>query len=209
MGVRIMRSIKLTAALLVALLLLCSCTGELKYDSSLKRYVNNKTGAAYIDAPMYYEACEVGEKYAVWKNDYITVDFYTIEGADPLLWLTEEGGTVFYSDKATLPELTDLNVTEVMIGVEGNDRFFTSVEVTSPEHIAALIEAWETGESIEYPAITANATYRVKFVSDNYPFLYYSLIYLEYSDGAYLYCRDNGRCVPAGSLIRQYLDGEQ
>lgn len=92
-----MKAFKSAAVLAALLLLLCSCTNSIKYDSSTRQYVDQSTGAAYTDAPMCYEACAMGEKYAVWKNDIAAVDFYTVKDADPLLWLVEEGGTVFYS----------------------------------------------------------------------------------------------------------------
>lgn len=202
-----MKAFKSAAVLAALLLLLCSCTNSIKYDSSTRQYVDQSTGAAYTDAPMCYEACAMGEKYAVWKNDIAAVDFYTVKDADPLLWLVEEGGTVFYSDSATLPELHEMGVNEVAVCVDYNTSKYVLAEISDAEHINALIETWESGESVEYPATTPNVNYRVRFKSESYPFLYYSLIYLEYSDGAYLYCRDTGRCVPAGDIIRGYLDG--
>lgn len=202
-----MKAFKLTAALAALLLLLCSCTNSIKYDSSTRQYVDQSTGAAYTDAPMCYEARVMGDKYAVWKNEIASVDFYTVKDADPLLWLVEEGGTVFYSDRVTLPTLREMNVNEVMVCVDYSTKQYVLAEIFDAEHIDAIIEAWETGESVEYPATAPNVNYRVKFASESYPFLYYSLIYLEYSDGAYLYCRDTDRCVPAGDIIRGYLDG--
>lgn len=203
-----MKAFKLTAALAALLLLMCSCTNKLDYDSASNLFTDSKTGVTYNTAPMCYEACAVGDRYAAWKNDYATVDFYSIEGADPLLWLTEEGRTVFYSDKLTLPELDSMEINEVLVCVEGDKTLYAVADIFDAEHISSLISLWQTGESIDYPATTPSRSYSVKFASEKYSFMYYSLIYVEYSDGAYLYCRDTGRCVPAGNIIGDYLDGK-
>lgn len=202
-----MRAFKLLTVALVCLLVLCSCANTLNYDKTENIFTDKKTGVRYTDAPSCYESREVGDKYAAWKNDYATVDFYTMDGADPRLWLTEEGGIVFYDvDHVTLPELSEMEISEVLICVEG-DALYAVAEIKSAEHISALTALWETGESTEYTGMTPSGHYRIKFVSEKYPFLYFSLIYVEYSDGAYLYCRDTGRCIPAGDIIRGYLDG--
>ena len=53
------------------------------------------------------------------------------------------------------------------------------------------------------------ATYRIKFMSDLYPGLLYSLIYVEYDNGdRLLYSRDEGRCVYAGNIIAGYILGD-
>lgn len=202
-----MKNLKLLTLAMVCLLLLCSCANRLDYDKTNNIFTDQKTGVRYTDAPFCYESRETGDKYAVWKNKYDTVDFYTMDGADPQLWLTEEGGTVFYDvDHVTLPELSEMEISEVLVCVEGN-TLYAVAEIKSAEHISELISLWDSGESIEYTGMTPSNHYRIKFVSEKYPFLYYSLIYVEYSDGAYLYCRDTGRCIPAGNIIRGYLDG--
>lgn len=205
---RNMKRIKLLFGLLACLLALASCANSIEYDKSTNVYADKKTGVSYTDAPSCYEPREIGKKYAAWRNEYATVDFYTVEGADPLLWLTEEGGTVFYDrDHVTLPELDEMECSEVLVCVEGT-VLYAVADITAAEHISSLVALWETGESIDYPATEPTRNYKLKFVSEKYPFLYYNLVYVEYSDGAYLYCRDTGRCVPAGEIIADYLDGK-
>ena len=202
-----MKFVKTATAALMCILLLCSCTNNLKYDQTQNLYIDRKTGEGYVDAPLCYEAREIGDKYAKLRNDYTTIDFFTMEGADPLLWITEEGKTIFYNrDKVTLPDLVDMEINEIMLCVEG-DTLYAVVDIVKSDHISAVIAEWESGESIEYTATTPSCHYSVKFASDKYPFMYYSLVYVEYSDGAYLYCRDTGRCVTAGEVISGYLDG--
>lgn len=179
----------------------------LEYDKTKNLYTDKKTGVVYTDAPSYYEVVEPGEKYAKWASTKKhNVIFYTIDGADPELYLCEDGGTVFYSDKAKLPTLGEMQINEVYVCVR-MENDFTFASITDAKKIGELINLWETGESIEYPGTTPEESYTVRFVSENYPWLNYSLVYVEYTDGAYLYCRETGRCVGEGDILRSYING--
>ncbi len=205
-----MKIIKITALLAMSVLLLTSCNlglVKVEHDKNTAIYSVAATGVDYNYAPSCYEAVEIGDKYAKWRNPSTTVIFYEMVGADPTQWMTEEGKTVFYSDKVTLPQLPDMEISEILVCVEGTSTA-TLVSITNDLHIDEIIDTWQTAEEVQYSGITPTRNYRVKFVSDKYPWMYFNLIYVEYSDGtSYLYCRDLGKCVPAGNLIKGYLDG--
>ncbi|MBQ9080318.1 MAG: hypothetical protein IJY27_04515 [Clostridia bacterium] len=205
-----MRFFKAAIALMLVMLMLTSCTlglDKLEYDNDANTYTDTKTGISYTDAPTRYEAVSVGEKYAKWRNSATTVIFHSMEGADPAEWLTESGKVLFYADGVTLPEPDEMDINKILVCVDG-EHIMTLASIENAEHIDSIIDTWQNAEAVEYPALTPTINYRIKMVSPTYPWMYYNLIYIEYSDGGcYLYSRDDGRCVEAGDLIRGYLDG--
>lgn len=205
-----MKLIKIIAVLAVAVMLLTSCNMglvKIERDTSTPYYTNAVTGVNYTYAPSCYEAVAVGNKYAKWRNPSTTVIFYDMEGADPELWMTEEGKTVFYAEQVTLPELDEMEISQVLVCVEGTSTMSLAA-ITKELHVDELIDTWMNGEEVEYSGMTPERNYRVKFVSEKYPWMFFNLIYVEYSDGSsYLYCRDLGRCVKAGDIVKGYLDG--
>ena len=205
-----MKFIKIIAVLALSVVLLTSCNVglvKIERDTSTPYYTNSVTGTNYTYAPSCYEAVAVGNKYAKWRNPSTTVVFYDMEGADPELWMTEEGKTVFYAEQVKLPELDEMEISELLVCVEGTSTA-ALVSITKSEHIDQIIDVWQNGEEVEYSGLEPTRNYRAKFVSQKYPWMYFNLIYVEYSDGSsYLYCRDLGKCVAAGDLIKGYLDG--
>ena len=96
--------------------------------------------------------------------------------------------------------------------------------ITKAEDVAAILKVYLEGESIPYPSKTAEQNLRLRFASDAYPFLYYRLVYLEYTSDVivyttdengnevgtnygkyFIYNRDDGRCVPAGDVVHTYV----
>lgn len=200
-----------TALMLAGALMLGSCSlwyHSLEYNKTTNIYTDKRNGVTYTDAPFRYEAVKMGKKYGKQTGQGGETVFYTIEGMDPAEWLTEEWGTVFYATSMPLPTLAEMEPVEVLICIEETSTFVVA-EITGSDDIAELISEWENGEALEYPAVNPTLSRRVKFVSEKYPGIYYSLIYLEYSDGGkYLYSRDDGRFVEVGSLISDALEGK-
>ena len=206
-----MKFIKTVAVLMLSVLLLSSCNMglvKIEHDKTTPYYTNAATGVNSSYAPSCYEAVEVGRKYAKWRNPSTTVMFYEINGADPELWMTEEGKTIFYAEQVILPELDEMEISEALVCVEGTNTV-ALVSITNKLHLDEIIDAWQNAEAVEYSGLTPERNYRVKFISEKYPWMFFNLIYVEYSDGSsYLYCRDLGKCVPAGDIIKGYLDGK-
>lgn len=205
-----MKQIKIICAALAVLLTLSGCNiglVRIEHDIKTPLYTDAASGISYTYAPSCYEAVRVGDKYAKWKNESTTVLFYDMEGADPTLWLTEEGKTVFYSQDVELPSPEEMGISEILVCAE-DEYAVALVSISDAQHMSEIISTWQNGEAVEYTAATPVRNYRVKMVSELYPWMYFNLIYVEYSDGtSYLYCRDLDRCVAAGDLIKGYLDG--
>jgi hypothetical protein len=201
---------RMAALLAVCVISLSSCTfflHTMTYDKTLNIFTDKKTGIKYTDAPSCYEPVQLGDEYAKWKISGENVIFYEVKGMDPRQWLAEEGKTIFYAEDITLPGLRELAPVGIYICVE-EDYSIALVEITDADDIQGIINLWENGEALSYPGITPEATYRLKFLSEKYPGIYYNLIYVKYSDGtAYLYSRDSGRCVVAGDIVESYIGG--
>ncbi len=205
------RSIRvLTAALAGVVLAIgmtaCSRLHKVEFDKTSGGYVDGRTGITYFDAPGCYEPVAIGEEYAKLTYDgQGGVVLHEVGGLDPAKWLCEEGKTVFYAEGETLPTLGEMAPEKVYLCIEDVNTLVLST-VTEAADIAALIDVWENGREVPYSGAEPTINLRVKFESSAYPSLYYSLIYLEYSDGQkVLYDRYAARCVEVGDVLLTYV----
>lgn len=204
-----------TATLMLALCLLtCSLSScrlhKMAYDKDENLYTDARTDVSYTDAPGCYEPVSIGKEYAKWSyNRKSGVTFFEIGGMDPTKWLCEEGKTVFYAEGETLPTLTEMAPDTVYLCVEEVSTLVLST-ITDAEDIAALVDVYLNGTEVTYTGLEPTLNLRVKFASPTYPGLYYSLIYLEYSDGSkVLYDRYSARCVDVGDVLIDYVGGDE
>ena len=188
-------------ALLCALsLLLGSCSK--KFVSDGPDYKDRKTKVTYEYAPFCYEAIEVSEEeYA--KSGYDI--FYEIVGQDPLEWLCESSGTVFYSKKLTLPTLKEMNISYIEICSEASS-ITVKATINNADDIAAIISSYSSETPLSYSADVASTSYKIRF-ADTSLGLYYSVSFFAYSDGgAYLYNRSEDRFVKAPAELISYIN---
>ena len=202
--------IRVLALALAGVMLIGSLTScrlhKVAYDSKSNAYIDHRTDIKYIDAPGCYEPVAIGKEYArMTYNGKTAVVFHEVGGMDPAKWLCEEGKTVFYAEGEKLPTLTEMAPEKVHLCIEEASTMILST-VTDAEDIAALIDIWLNGEEVAYTGLEPNVNLRIKFESQSYPGLYYSLIYLEYGDGTkVLYDRYASRCVNVGDVLLEYV----
>ena len=202
--------IRVLALALAGVMLIGSLTAcrlhKVSYDKEDNVYADGRTGIRYIDAPGCYEPVAIGKEYArMTYTGKTAVVFHEVGAMDPAKWLCEEGKTVFYAEGEKLPTLTEMAPEKVHLCIEEASTMILST-VTDAEDIAALIDIWLNGEEIPYTGLEPNINLRVKFESQSYPGLYYSLIYLEYGDGTkVLYDRYASRCVNVGDVLVEYV----
>lgn len=202
--------IRAAALLLSAVMLtasLASCRlHKVKFDPENNRYTDSRTDISYLDAPGCYEPVAIGKEYAKLSfGGKSSLVLYEVGNMDPAKWLCEEGKTVFYAEGETLPTLTEMAPTQVHLCIEEASTMVLST-ITDAADIAALVDVWLSGEEVAYTGMEPNINLRVKFESQTYPGLYYSLIYLEYGDGTkVLYDRYAARCVNAGDVLLEYV----
>ena len=91
--------------------------------------------------------------------------------------------------------------------------------------IAKVLREYLEGESIPQPIRAAEQNLRLRLASEEYPFLYYRLTYLEYANDVIVYTtdeqgneietnygkyfifnRDDGRFVPVGDTVHKYVE---
>lgn len=188
-------------ALLCALTLLLGSCSE-RFVSEGPDYRDRETKVTYEYAPFCYEAIETSKDvYAESENDI----FYEIVGQDPLKWLCESSGTVFYAKGISLPSLDKMNISYIDICAEGSSVAVRS-KITDSEHISAIVSSYISADSLEYSGDVASVSYKIRF-ADTSLGLYYSVSFLGYADGsAYIYNRSEERMVKAPAELINYIN---
>lgn len=220
------RKIALAAVALGLVCSLCACGGtKIQYNGDDGSYTDKK-GNTYLHAPAAYEPVSYQSDKAVAKltAGIGEFDLYQIAGAGEGEWLTTADGDVLYLDSVQLPTLAEFSTDRVYVCQEG-ERIHAFATITKAEEINTLLEVYLNGESIPYPSRVAKESLRLRFASNEYPFLYYRLTYLEYSSDVivyttdangnetevnygkyFIYNRDDGRCVPVGDILHIYVE---
>ena len=210
------RILCIVCAACILLTLLCSCSKGNKFEADGAVYKDKKTDVSYEAAPACYEPISVGsEVYGESEN----VSFYEIEGQNPLNWICEEGGTVFYADGVELPSLDEMEISYINICVETNTTV-TRTKVQSAEDISDIVSAYVSADSIYYRGNTPALTYKIRF-ADSSNGVFYSVVFVRYAedytvketDGTeknygkdFLYNRFEDRFVQAPDALVKYIN---
>ncbi len=207
-----MKKTKILALFALLSVLLCSASCRLgiktlSYDKQAYIYTEKSSGVSYLTAPLCYEAVSIAGEYAVWDSGRADVVFYGIGDKEPLEWLTVEDKTVFYADSLTLPSLDDMQVSEAIVCAEG-EYTVAIAKITEGAELENLKSLWLRGDACDCPLKQTENKYRLKFASEKYDWLYYSLSYIEDGEGGYyLYDRYADRCVSIGEAVNKYING--
>lgn len=171
----------LALALIPMMVCLASCGMTLK-EAGSSGAIDKDSGVAWKHASTCYEAITLGKKVGKLNvTEKYTLNLHEIEDMDPSLWLATEEGNVLYTHQATLPTLAEMKPTSMLICVE-NETSRVLGNLQDAQKIDAIISAYTQNESLVYPAISMARTYRVRFVSPDYPGIYYTLTYVEYAE---------------------------
>ena len=193
--------------LLCMLLSLVSC-GEKKpeikahlvYDAASDTLRDEERGISYAFASVSYEPAYVGDAYADWQDTIL----YEVEGWSSKKLLTEEYegvGGLIYDEKSPLPTLDEMEADKIYCCLNGK----TCIQIVEDKDvIGKAVELLTTGEAVELPT-DGIFSMSMKFASNQYAGIYYSVLYIEMGDTAYaeryLYDRGTKRCVSAGDLF--------
>ncbi len=170
----------LALTLVPLMLCLASCGMTLK-ESGAEGAVDKSSGTVWKHASTCYEAIELGEKVGKLQvSSKYSLDLHKITDMDETKWLATQDGDVLYAEGTTLPTLTEMNPTSARICVEDETTKALGV-IQDAEKLSAIMSAYTQDKSLDYPAKIPLRTYRVRFISPDYPGLYYSLTYIEYS----------------------------
>lgn len=187
--------IKAIALVCLAAGALSACTQGNKFVISAGSYVDKKTGAEYKTASWEYEAIAITDEIYGEYNKKYDLEFYCVGGnIDPEKILSDNVGTVYYTDKVTLPTLEYKDAIDY---VDVYNEYDEKVGFTDDkEAISSLVDAFLGGynsyETMYFteadPAVTLNR--RIKFAYSELG-VYYVLAYVEYAEN-FCYYDANG-----------------
>ena len=202
-----------SALLLITLTItLAACSGKESFVSEGSGFKDKKTKVTYAYAPFSYEAIEVGEE-VYGQSEYSK--FYEIVGLDPLEYICEESGTVFYDEDITLPTPDKMNFAYLEICTEGETLTVNST-VTDTAAIKFIINDHLSAQKLTYSPIEASAVYKLRF-ADTSMGLYYSVELIRYAEDIleggvnygrdFVYDRSMRRFTKAPDVLVAMLEG--
>ena len=106
------------------------------------------------------------------------------------------------------PAATDFEPSKAYIcNAEGTVNI-ALVEISGAD-LDAIVKCWADGEAAEYPLSEPSNAYLVRFESEKYPGLYYTVSALEYGSTVYLYSKyEDARCVDGTAALEKFLADE-
>ncbi len=216
--------------------LLCSCGNRLVkiVAEAGDLYSNAKTGAIYQVLSPSYEPSARGEEYGCLELSGVEFILHEIPGLDPSEWLCSAYGDVYCSSSYDIADFADWDIDALfvctntaVVVAELTLRESEQLDGTLCQELFSLLQtAYTSGPDVYYPSYaTASRTYTLRFATDEYPGLYYSLKLIEYTENivgmaeingneqqvdlgrTFLYDRYADRCVPVSDVIFRMLDG--
>ena len=197
----LLRSV-LVFLLIASTLLLSSCSDVLKFKYEGGVLLDTKNNIKYTKASVSYEPVSISSEYATFNG----TSLYKMPNSDPSQWLSERYnglGAVYYAEGVKLPTLEQFNPTKAIICTI-SEKTIGIASIDDIDVIDELCDIMINGEDAVYRDILDN--YSLKLVSEDYPFLYYNVVYtLSEDGGVYIYDRGTKRTVEIGDLLDPYF----
>ena len=156
---------------------LSACSKDQTFVSDGPDFKNKKTKVTYAYAPFSYEPMAMGEEI-YGESEYSK--FHEIVGLDPLKFICEENGTVFYDKDITLPTPDKMNFEYLEICTEA-ESITVNKTVTDKETIRAIMNYHLNAEKLTYSLLDTSAVYKLRF-ADTSMRLYYSVELIRYTE---------------------------
>lgn len=212
----------------LAVLSVASCSKQTPTLSSDGQggYKDSKTDISYRGAPDCFEAKGYLKDKVIAEND--GVSFYALDGAPSTEWLwSPDFQMLLYSRELTLPTIETFGTSEIHFYVEEDLRLKTAYEEIDSKKIGEILSAYADGEEVPYDTgRTTRYVFYLKLHSDEYSFLLYNLLYVQYTEDYvvydvdengeivgetnygknFLYDRSLDRCVAMGDELQKYID---
>lgn len=200
-----MKKIVAVLTLLSVLLMLTSC-GIVKYEYTDGGLIKKGSQDVFHALPIGFEPCGIGEKCGEFGEFslYRVLGLNGEEISDE--WITEEysgsATTVFY--KGNIPAFREIEFDVCYICEE--DTGIVSVATIQDENeINKVISSLDNNEKALWPRNDISETYTLKFYSQDFPAVFYSLTYCVCESGNYIYDRAEQNCVNVGDLLSDYI----
>lgn len=178
-------SLILCIATLLALLTLTSCGKSLEYKDGY--YYCPQNGVSYQIVSFEYEPVAIGKEYATLEEGLSVIKLYEIQNADPEKWLASDDGTLFCAADENIPTMEEMEVDNILVCYE-SVATVSLARITDKSDIAAVIDNFANGDVLEYPLGDEQEEFlKIKMSSAKYPWLYYSLAYVEFVMDVYEY----------------------
>lgn len=172
--------------LLLAILLLSSCTASLEYRDG--KYVNQKNGISYVAAPSPYQALAYDDEEVakIKQKELDDLLLYPVDGMDAQKWLCTEDFAIFYADTEVLPSLWEMNVKKVLLNQTIN-LSYTVATISDAQTVRALQEHYRGGNSFPLSELEEGLrfeSYDLVFESDT---MRYCITYRQYEQEILIY----------------------
>ena len=175
----------LFATSLLTLFTFVSCGKSLEYKDGY--YYCAQNGVSYQMLSFEYEPVAIGKEYATLEEGLSVIKLYEIQGAEPEKWLASDDGTLFCAADENIPTMDELEVDNILVCYE-SVATISIARITNPSDIATVLENFNSGDAVEYPIGDEQENfYKIKMSSAKYPWLYYSLAYVEFAADVYEY----------------------
>ena len=169
----------------------------------------------YKYAPSGYEPTFQGDVYGVIKET-LEENLYRIGTNDPMDWLTTEysglATLVYYNENIPLPGIMEMNPGLCYICEQDSTSMSIYTVGEKGQEEQAVIDyliAASSDESAEeeiWPRTDCSSVYHLKFYSDDYPAIYYNMIFAYNSSDYYLYDCVTKRCVRIENVLAPYYE---
>ncbi len=180
--------LRVSALLMVSMLLLCGCTRKLTYQDGA--YRNEATGASFCKASMNYRAQSIVREPVIFnlsrnkKQD--PTPLYAIDGLSESDFLTDESFTLYYNSSFTLPSLVQMNPDTVYMRLSG-DQTGSMAGYLGEGQKAAIDDLVDiltngTSHSGNKIALAPTTCYELLFASEEYPGIFFVLEYWTYDE---------------------------
>lgn len=167
---------------------------------------HKKTGISYtyVLDPCYQPKEYATDPYTKWKHNDVTVEYFAIAGLEPTEWLyAPMMGEILCSTDEVLPDITGFEANGAFICIEAATPY-SIYEITDQTEVDKIVERMLDEDAPSYSTIMTSTNYTLKFVSEKYPELYYSVVLVADVDGVYVHDRMTGRYVDMGHLFDEF-----
>ncbi len=202
----LVRLLALTLSLIAAIATVsCKKTPTLSSDGE-GGYKDSKTEISYRGAPDAFEARGYLKSEVVALNDGIP--FYALENAPSTEWLwSPDFQMLLYSRELTLPTVETFGTTGIRVLVEEGGLEKLAFDEQSGSKIEEILSSFESGDEVPY--VTGKKTryvFYLKLYSEQYSWLYYNLMYVQYAEDYIVYETDeSGEVVGETNYGRNFL----
>ena len=180
MKIKKILALLLAFSMLLGIMLLCSCSAKLVLKDG--NFYCSKNKVTYIEVDYKYSPVSLSkEKYADLEELGKKTELFSLENVDPNKWLATADGRLFCAEGESVPALEDMDINKVLICRDGENMSVSLAEITNEISIATVLENISSGSELEYPVIgEAAELLSLRMSSEKYPWLYYSLSYVEF-----------------------------